>query len=218
MPPPPRIPPRDGPWIVVDDIDPRSYPLLDLPADAPRLTIVYRGPHPWEPWVMVAPSAVLSKLPSSRRRRCDPGMGLYALRRFPKATIHRESTIGYYGGKVVGHGRTEREAIESIPPANRTSTYILAMQKHGHKGWLAVDGARDAVPPLLHRANDPRGTRYEPRCRVTPHGRFEPIMDIPLLDLKRPLRDQARSEITWSYGESYWNQHRAEGCASPGSS
>jgi len=46
-----------------------------------------------------------------------------------------------------------------------------------------------------------------PRCLVSETGLFTAARDIPALDLTRPLRLQALSELSFDYGASYWATH-----------
>ena len=70
-----------------------------------------------------------------------------------------------------------------------------------------VDGSRESVLPLMHRINDPHDTSMLPRCHVSETGLFTAARDIPALDLTRPLRDQALSELSFNYGDNYWVIH-----------
>jgi len=87
------------------------------------------------------------------------------------------------------------------------SQYLLTMRVHGHKGWHVVDGSQQSVLPLMHRVNDTHTAPLLPRCIISEMGLFTAARDIPALDLTRPLRDQALSELSFDYREHYWNIH-----------
>ena len=87
------------------------------------------------------------------------------------------------------------------------------MRVQGHTGWHVVDGEQQSVLPLLHRVNDPRGTQFVARCTVSEYGMFRAARDIPPLDWTRPLSEQAASELSFEYGDEYWETHDMLGTA-----
>ena len=207
-PPPDHVPERGGPW-VAEELDPAAH--LALQTQMP-LTVIYKVGEGGErePHLLVAESALL------RRARAPSGLGIYALRRFkgPRELGARRvegDEIGWYGGRVVATAPTQRQAdAASQALVAQNARYLLTMRLQGHPGsWLVVDGNQQPVLPFLHRANDPRGTPLLPKCVVSDFGRFRAARDIPALDWTRPLRSQLASELSWEYGEDYWEVHDA---------
>ena len=76
-----------------------------------------------------------------------------------------------------------------------------------------MDGEQQSVLPLLHCVNDPRGTPLTPRCIVSDYGLFRAARDIPPLDWTRPLSEQAASELSFEYGDEYWETQDMLGTA-----
>ena len=85
------------------------------------------------------------------------------------------------------------------------------MRASGHSGWFVIDGSQQPVLPFLHRVNDVRGTPLLPRCVVSEMGLFAAARDILAMDMTKPLRKQATSELSFDYGEGYWSVHEQLG-------
>ena len=206
-PPPTRIVERGGPWDSTP-LDPIYFPALQTTLP---MTLVFRkGPNGWKQHLLIAESALL------RRAGAPPGLGVYAMRRFrgprevtvPRARLVPGDEIGHYGGTVVATAPSQRQAdAMSNRLVMQGAQYLLIMRVHGHPGWQVVDGSQQPVLPLMHRVNDSHGTPLRPRCIVSETGLFTADRDITALDLTRPLRDQALSELSFDYREHYWNIH-----------
>ena len=129
-------------------------------------------------------------------------------------TSNNGEVIGYYGGTVLAsapsHQAANRQAQTFVRQGRQ---YLLSMRIQGHAGWHVVDGEQQSVLPLLHRANDPRGTPLAPRCTVSEYGLFRAARDIPPLDWTQPLSEQAASELSFEYGDEYWETHDLLGTA-----
>ena len=206
-PPPTSIAERGGPWDSIP-LDPADFPALQTTFP---MTVVFRkGADGWKQHLLIAESALL------RRAGAPPGLGVYAMRRFrgpreltvPRARLVPGDEIGHYGGTVVA---TAPSQLQADAMSNRLvmqgSQYLLTLRVHGHTGWHVVDGSQQPVLPLMHRVNDPHGTPLQPRCLVSETGLFTAARNIPELDLTRPLRDQALSELSIKYGDHYWLIH-----------
>ena len=114
---------------------------------------------------------------------------------------------------MVARGASDAAAAAAAKPLVTAGHEHLACIKRG-KEWLVVDGAvavtgqRDGLlMPCLHYANDPRGTELTPACTMSKGGVMRARRAVPALDLARPLADQLKSELTWSYGARFWAVH-----------
>ena len=149
----------------------------------------------WEPWVVVARSALLDELGIV-------GEGLYAAQSFKK-----DDVLGRYGGTVIGSTFPNRQsALRSREVRNliESGRNMIVTRSVRPRGVEAVNGST-AGPPYLQKANDPRGTRHRPNARFTPGGFMKVDQSsIPAFDLEKPLRENVKSEIRWSYGDDYW--------------
>jgi hypothetical protein len=215
--PPPLAPPpvvqhvgeRGGPWDSVA-LNSSFHPALQTSLP---MTIIYTRDAAlgWLPYLLVAESTLLIRAGASR------GLGVYALKRFRGPREPGENNgdvIGHYGGTVLASASTRKEANERAQTfVQQGRQYLLAIRIHGHAGWYVVDGEHQSVLPMLNRVNDPRGTPFAPRCTVSEFGAFRAARDIPPLDWTRPLSEQAASELSFEYGDSYWETHRLLGSA-----
>ena len=198
-----------GPWDSVA-LNPAFHPALQT---ALPMTIIYirDAALGWLPYLLAAESALLNRAGASR------GLGVYALKRFRgprEQDANNGETIGYYGGAVLASAPSRQEANRQAQTFVRQGRqYLLTMRVQRHLGWHVVDGEQQSVLPLLHRVNDPRGTPLAPRCTVSEYGLFRAARDIPPLDWTRPLSEQAASELSFEYGDEYWETHDMLGTA-----
>jgi hypothetical protein len=158
---------------------------------------------------MVAKSAIVRKSSVATHPR-DPGLGLYALRRFEK-----RDRIGFYDGPVVAMGDTLSQATEraeAIQSQRDEVSYMMPLRLHPRRGnwrrgWFVVDPGGAPTEPYLLRANDPLSVQ-EPNAMITEFGAMTALTTIEPVDLTRPLKDQCKSEICWSYesytSDGYW--------------
>ena len=208
-PPPTHVSERGGPWDSVA-LDPVFHPALNTTLP---MTIVYIRHQTlgWLPYLLIAESALLSRAGAPR------GLGVYALKRFRgprEQDSNNGEAIGYYGGAVLASAASRQEANRQAQTFVRQGRqYLLTMRVQGHTGWHVVDGEQQEVLPLLHRVNDARGTPLTPRCTASEFGLFRAARDIPPLDWTRPLSEQAASELSFEYGDEYWETHDMLGTA-----
>ena len=205
---------RGGPWDVTE-LRPERFPALQT--TLPMQIVYQRVDGDWVAHLLIAESAIL------HRTGAPHGMGVYALRRFRgprevKSALggKREpgEEIGWYGGAIVDTAPTQAEAEKRASTLAREGRQsLLAMRVTGRGGWVVVDGEEAPARPYLHKVNDPRGTRLEARCEVSEFGCFRAARDIPALDWTRPLRQQIACELSFDYGEFYWELHRRLGSA-----
>jgi len=157
----------------------------------------------YEAWVVVAESALLSRL--GKR-----GRGLYCARAFS-----RDDLIGQYTGNVVGNWQTREEAIQSRPVQSLVrhgKDCLMAVRAVGG-GWDIVDGA-SAAEPFLQRINDPRGTRYRPNVDVSDWGYVRCVAArIPGFRLDRTLDENCAAELKLRYDDSFWDIFQRLGSA-----
>ena len=215
QPPPPAAPPpthvgeRGGPWDSIA-LDPSFHPALHTTLP---MTIVYirDAALGWMPYLLVAESALLSRAGGPR------GLGVYALKRFRgprEPDANNGDVIGHYGGTVLASAPSQQEANRQAQTfVLQGRQYLLTIRVQGHTGWHVVDGEQQSVLPLLHRVNDSRGAPLSPRCTVSEYGLFRAARDIPPLDWTRPLHEQATSELSFEYGDEYWQTHDMLGTA-----
>lgn len=157
----------------------------------------------WRAELLVAPSELL------RRAGAPAGRGLFSLRglRGPTAKGAAGAAVAAYGGLIVARGTTEHAAALAAAPLAAAGRRHLLCVKRGSE-WMVVDGQAAEVPPCLHVANDPQGTGLTAACVMSTGGVMSARRGVPALDLNRPLREQAASELSWSYGARYWATHR----------
>ena len=149
----------------------------------------------WEPWVVVARSALLDELGIV-------GEGLYAAQAFKK-----DDVLGRYDGTVVGSTFPNRNsAIRSREVRNliESGHNMIVTRSVRPRGVEVVNGST-AGPPYLSKANDPLGTRHRPNTSLTPGGFMKVDQSsIPAFDLEKTLAANVKSEIRWDYGKDYW--------------
>ena len=208
-PPPTHVGERGGPWDSVA-LNPAFHPALQT---ALPMTMIYirDAALGWLPYLLIAESALLSRAGAAR------GLGVYALKRFRgprEQDANNGEAIGYYGGAVLASASSRQVANRQAQTFVRQGRqYLLTMRVQGRLGWHVVDGEQQSVLPLLHRVNDPRGTPLAPRCTVSEYGLFRAARDMPPLDWTRPLSQQAMSELSFEYGDEYWQTHDMLGTA-----
>ena len=152
----------------------------------------------WEPWVLVAESCIMRRVGRS-------GLGLYAARGFK-----HDELVGAYGGAVVGTYPSRQAALASPECARLVrrghDKLITRRPRDGGRGVELIDGDGGG-PPLLHRINDPRGTRLQPNVALTAGGWIQLVQRrVPAFDLERDDEGNAASELRFSYGDDdYWD-------------
>lgn len=188
--------------------------LLDPATAAPLLSavpvyVVYkRTTHGWRPWLVLAQSVALTKVP---HHADDAGYGAWSLRQQngPRARGEYGAAIGPYSGLIVARGPTEYAARLAVQPLVAGGARHLLCIKRGSE-WLVIDGAvnePESTTPQLGRSNDARNTGATPTCVTSVGGVVHARRRIPPLDLSRPLTEQADSELTWDYLTGYWGVH-----------
>ena len=153
------------------------------------------GTRDWEPWVVVARSALLEEIGHR-------GLGLYAARRFRKGDV-----IGKYDGKIVGRYNSRANALRSERVRNliEGGSDMIVTRSVRPRGVEVVNGSTSGAPYLQY-ANDPRGTSLRANAYLSPGGYLTVLQsDVPAFNLEKSMEDNIRSEIRWSYGEDYWN-------------
>ena len=178
---------RDAEWDVVD--------LLWEHGPSPIQCVFRRIRGGWEPWVIVARSAIMARVGRE-------GLGLYAARSFKQGQF-----LGRYSGEVVGRFRNREEAL-----ASAGARRLLA---HGNDKLLTVVPARGGVelidgesagPPFFQRMNDPIGTRLSANVRVTSGGWVEVKQKrIPAFRMSKSVEQNIASELRFEYGSEYWD-------------
>lgn len=162
----------------------------------PIQCVFRRGRRGWEPWVVVAESAIM-------RRAGKTGLGLYAARSF-----RRDEYVGRYDGKIVGEYATRDEALASTACkrlVRRGKDKLITRRRREGPGVELVDGA-DGPPPFLHRINDPRGSGKRSNVDLTPGGWIRIRQRrVPAFDIDRGVDDNIDAELRFSYGDDYWN-------------
>lgn len=179
---------RESRWDVVD--------LHWEHGPSPVQCVFRKGRRGWEPWVLVAESALMNRVGKS-------GLGLYAARRF-----RRDEFVGRYGGRVIKTFASRDAALASPECARRVrrgrDKLITRNASHG-RGVELVDG-EDGPPPFLHRINDPRGTRSRSNAELTPGGWIRVLQrSVPAFDLDVGIDANIKSELCVSYGSGYWS-------------
>lgn len=172
------------------------------PAQCKHVTCVYRRSKPadeWQPWVVVAPSALLHRLGVS-------GRGLYAARAF-----RREERIGQYGGTVLGTFASRDEALASPFCGPDRDKLITRRPSEGGPGVQLVCG-HAAGPPFLQLINDPRGTRLGANVRLTQGGWVIALRArAKRFDLRRGLEANIGAELRLAYGDDFWDGRDGDG-------
>ena len=181
---------RESEWDVV-----RLPPPL---VPEPLVSVRRRAPSGarWEPWVIAARSAILAAVR-------QPGRGLYAARPFKRGDV-----VGKYAGEVVGRFESRAAALasrEADALVRAGHDKLITRHVSGQRGVELVDGASGG-PPFLHYINDPRGTRLKPNVGLTDHGYIVVVQEaVPAFDLSKPIEENAKSELRFSYGsDDYW--------------
>lgn len=168
------------------------------------VTYVYRRAPPrapeWEPWVVVAPSAILARLGLR-------GLGLYNAGR----ALRRDDYIGQYPQHdVVGRYPTREAALASRAARRRLACgrdKLITMRAPQGGGVLLCDG-EGGGPPHVERVNDPRGTALGANAALTDGGWLRVLhARVPAFDLEKPLEDNIQSELRISYSDEYWDLH-----------
>ena len=118
--------------------------------------------------------------------------------------------VGAYGGAVVGTYASRQAALASRECARLVrrghDKLITRRPPDGGRGVELVDCDQGGGPPLLHRINDPRGTRLQPNVALTAGGWIQVVQRrVPAFDLDKDHEGNAASELRFSYGdEEYW--------------
>ena len=159
------------------------------------------GIHGWEPWVVVARSAILHRMGKD-------GLGLFAARKF-----RRGDYVGLYDGKVIDTFPTRVDAIAS------TQCRHLVLQGHDklitrrmpNGGGVGLVDGEHGGPPFLHRINDPRGTRLGKNVELTPGGWVRVTQQrMHVFDADKGIHANAGAELKLAYGDEYWDAHPRE--------
>ena len=160
------------------------------------------GAQAAEPWLVVAPSALLRQVGCS-------GMGLYAARPFKRGQL-----LGRMGGRILGHYPSARDAIASPAARAHCGDKLVALRAAG-RGYNLVD-AEHAGAPFIQYANDGR-TRRRPNTALT-EGGYLIVTNaaIPGFSLPRTLAQNSRAELLFEYGDDYWASHRDPSLAERG--
>lgn len=171
----------------------------------------------WVDWLLAAESAVLRKVGAKK------GYGLYALKPFRTGTFSQSESssgrpllqadeIGYYGGRVLYTAekrerihKWEREEGRPIIDGRRHLLPVKVKLRDGDSVWALVDGANRPALPFMHYANDNMNATRSPNCVVNQYGLFSAARNINPMDRTKPIEHNIQSELTWSYGEYYWN-------------
>ena len=159
-------------------------------------TCIYRrtaGESVWQPWVIVAPSALLKNLGYD-------GLGLYAARPFKKDDI-----VGRYGGRIVEAFDEDYEHDPAVIEALLSQNHDKLLLRKGLNGRMEiVDGSTDG-PPYLMRCNDPKGSRLKPNGVFTEGGYMRISQHrVPSFNTAKSIMDNIDSELRVEYGDDYW--------------
>ena len=166
---------------------------------------VYRrvaGQTQFEPWAVVARSALLARLNIT-------GLGLYAARSF-----RRGDYIGKYDGSVVGHFAS-REAAMASPQARRLlrrqHDKLVTVRVSGQAGFDLLDGENGGAP-YVQLCNDPRNSRLTSNTELSEYGWLRVLhARVPAFDLDKTLEENSGAELRWDYTDEYWDYHEALG-------
>ena len=150
--------------------------------------------HSFEPWVVVAPSAVMA--------RCGyRGKGLYAAR-----TFACDDYVGRYEGETIGHYPSRFAAMTSGEARRRVMRghdKLVTLRAIGG-GVHLVDGER-GPPPFVQMCNDGRGTALSANCGITDAGWLRVLhARIPRFDPRKSIAENAHAELRIEYGDEYW--------------
>ena len=175
---------RDAEWDVVD--------LRWEHGPSPVQCVFRRTRGGWEPWVIVAQSAVMA-------RAGREGLGLYAARSFK-----RDDYIGQYDGEVVGRFKSREEAVASV-----AARRLLAQGRDKlitrNRGAVELVDGENGGPPFLHRMNDPRGSGLRANVELTWGGWVMATQTrVPAFKLYRGTEANIASELRLSYTDEYW--------------
>ena len=166
-----------------------------VPYRGGEISCVYRHKRgkEWEPWTVVAPSALL-------RRLGIDSLGLYAARPFED-----EDYVGVYPmNDVVGRYASREEAVtskEAIERDIRGRDKMITVRSKGEV--LLLDGER-GEGAQVQRANDPRGTRLRPNTYITDAGYMRVTSAVPAFRFDKSVEQNVRSELRYSYGDDFW--------------
>ena len=177
---------RDSQW----DVTALHWP------HGPAQCVFRRGRGGWEPWVVVARSAVLHRVGRD-------GLGLYAARPF-----RRDEYVGQYDGRVVGAFPSRDAALASAQCARlvRRGHDKLIARRPPHGGGVELVDGEQGGPPFLHRMNDPRGTALRANVELTPGGWARVTQRrVDAFDLGRGIDANAGAELRLGYGDEYWD-------------
>lgn len=172
----------------------------------PVLYVYRRGPGQvyFEPWVVVAQSALLKRVGRS-------GLGLYAARPFK-----RDDYIGRYGGTRIGPFASRKTALlaPEVRALLRQGRDKLVVVRAQPSGFEVIDGETGGAP-YLHRCNDPRNTALLANAELTDGGYVRVTQSrVPAFDIDKPLAENARAELRLDYGEDYWELQELIGTSS----
>lgn len=176
------------------------------PAGSQQVISIYRrhGDGEWEPWVVVAQSALLRRI-----KGAPPGLGLYCNKR---GGFKSGDVIGVYAGTIVGNKRfaNSTEALNSRVCRNLVNSgkdMILVRNVHHTKGGGVelIDGSTGKGPRLQHM-NDARGTRKKNNIVMKQSGACVADKDIKQrFKFNKNITDNIDSELRFDYGEEYWH-------------
>lgn len=150
-----------------------------------------------QPILIIAQSAALLRLKQPLTQ-----LGLYAARH-----LRRYEQCGSYTGEILGRYKTASDASRSkeATAAERSgSDKLLCAAAAGGQGYDLIDG-RKSCAPYLPLINDCSGTGLT--SNLTSNGtRFyvSAKAGIRPFDFERPIEENAKAELLWSYGSGYW--------------
>lgn len=152
-----------------------------------------------QPALIIAQSAALLRLKEPLVQ-----LGLYAARR-----MKQFEAIGDYTGALLGTFPTASAAARSSAATRaerRGSDKLLVASAPGKGGFQLIDGSCGCAP-YLGLVNDCLGTRLPPNV-YTEGRRFSVLAKSGVrgFDFSKPLEDNAKSELLWSYGSGYWEK------------
>ena len=162
--------------------------------------IYRRGPGEtkFEPWVVVAPSALMVRAVGKR------GLGLYAAK-----ALKRDDYVGQYDGRVVSWFPTRAAALSASETRRllRRGHDNLITVRTQSPGFDLIDGENGSAP-FVQMVNDPRGTALQANAELTDGGFLRVVhARVPAFDLNKTLDDNIHSELRINYGDEYWDLH-----------
>jgi len=171
-----------------------------------NITLVWKWyTHKWIQWVIIAESAVLKKLQLSE-------YGLYTWRTIRGAgDKNKADTIGYYSGNKITKdiNINDTHEIREVMSTLNTQQYDMLIWIEKGKYTYIIDG-QHMGPPYLQCANDRRNKNNN--CKMLPNGRMIPRDKKKIISISQTINDTwddlAKSELTWSYKQSYWKTHQ----------